>query len=223
MLILLVCTAVPTLAAGQGLVGARAARLAALQPQPSVATVDSVHLDNGADSATLTFGMSASVTPTAFVLADPDRVIVDLPQVDVTVAPDAGKLTRRGRSAKKTSLVSSYRMGLLAPGRSRIVIDLGAPAKVVRTTVRRVGDKSQLVVELAKTDRASFRAATQHQAETSLASAARDVPEPAPGRATIVLDPGHGGIDTGAVGGQRRIVEKHDRHSTSPRGPGGQA
>ncbi len=103
--------------------------------------------------------------------------------------------------------MSSFRFGLLAPGRSRIVIDLNAPARVV-AAVRKVGDKARLTIELVKTDRESFRAAARAKVAPLVASLP---PKPAaaplaPGKATIVLDPGHGGPDTGAI--VNGIVEK---------------
>lgn len=187
-------------ARADGLIGARAAR-AALRSQLSVAEVGAARLDDGVDSATLTFDLSRRVEAAAFVLADPDRVVVDLPQVAFLIAPLVGKpgAGRKGR-VKRSGLVASFRFGLLAPGRSRIVIDLGAPAKVVSASVHTSGDKSRLVVELAKTDRASFRASARRRTVPAFAAAVPDLPRvAAPGKATIVIDPGHGGPDTGAI------------------------
>jgi N-acetylmuramoyl-L-alanine amidase len=148
------------------------------------------------------------------VLAEPDRVIVELPEVNFQLDPSLGKKPpaprlRGGRlkTAKTANLVSSYRFGLFAPGRSRVVIDLGAPARILRAKSEpgTQPDTSRLVIELARSDRASFRtAAEQARAENLEATgkitdririAAKPVQKP-----IIVIDPGHGGVDSGAIG-----------------------
>ena len=123
--------------AANGLMGLRAAiHAAAPHPAGPVAEFTAVRRVEGADSAKLTFALSAPVEPTAFVLADPDRVIVDLPQVDFDLDPAVGRAAARTHQAKKGSLASTFRFGLIAPGRSRIVIDLAGPARVVDASVR---------------------------------------------------------------------------------------
>ena len=208
----LATTGVP--AAAGGLVGTRAAHVAMLLP-PSVATVTAARVEDGPDTATLAFDVSAILSPTAFVLADPDRAIIDLPQVDFTMDAASGRLpAARTRTGGATGLVSSFRFGLLAPGRSRIVIDLGAPARIVSASVRVVDGARRLVVELAKTDRATFRSAARTQASPDKIDvngrsrlSAEAIPPAVPSDApTIVLDPGHGGPDTGAI--VNGIIEK---------------
>jgi N-acetylmuramoyl-L-alanine amidase len=170
----------------------------------------SVRLDQSADRATLIFELNVPLEATAFVLADPDRVIVDLPQTNFALDPEIGKPANRPR--RKTDLVASFRYGQLEPEKSRIVIDLGAPAQVLRVGCQKEVDgdaRARLVIELAKTDMLSFRSAVQ-AARARLAELATDKkprdPEPASHIPMIVLDPGHGGIDRGAMA--RRVVEK---------------
>jgi N-acetylmuramoyl-L-alanine amidase len=171
----------------------------------------SAGLEQGADQATLTFELSEPVQATAFVLADPDRVIVDLPQINFALDPEIGKPANLER--RKNGLVASFRYGQLEPGRSRIVIDLAAPAKVLRAGCENKGDgdgKTRLVVELSRTDKVSFRSAVQ-AARARLAELAQTKKKPveresASALPVIVLDPGHGGIDRGARA--RGVVEK---------------
>ena len=54
------------------------------------------------------------------VMSKPDRIVVDLPEVNFQLAPDLGR--------KPQGLIKSARFGLFAPGRSRIVIELTGPA-----------------------------------------------------------------------------------------------
>jgi N-acetylmuramoyl-L-alanine amidase len=187
---------------------AGAATIPTQQAQPPVAS--SVRLDQSGDRATLAFEMPEPIQVAAFVLADPDRVIVDLPQTNFAVDPEIGNADNLER--RKSGLVASFRYGQLEPGKSRIVIDLAAPAQVLRAGCEKKGDgdgKTRLVIELARTDGASFRSAVQAARArlAELAQARRPVePEPASPLPVIVLDPGHGGIDRGArVGG---VIEK---------------
>ena len=48
-------------------------------------------LEDSGEGAKLTFELSAPVDVSAFVLADPDRVIVDAPQVEFLIDPEVGK------------------------------------------------------------------------------------------------------------------------------------
>src|SRR5881628_3258418 len=66
--------------------------------------------------------LSKALELTAFTLADPYRVVVDLPQVVFQLPPKAGG-TGRG-------LIKAFRFGLVMPGGSRIVIDLTKPVRI---------------------------------------------------------------------------------------------
>ena len=189
-----------TVAAANGLVGVRAAAVRdAAQPH---AAITAARVESTADGATLSFDLSAPLEAKAFVMADPDRVVVDLPQVDFALDGKAGRVAA-GRHARK-SLIGSFRFGLLAPGRSRIVIDLAEPARIDRAEAKLVNGKLKLVVTLARTDRAAFVAAVTSSTPAPVVAPA--VLSAVPGKPTIVIDPGHGGPDNGAmVGG---VIEK---------------
>lgn len=140
----------------------------------------------------LAFTLSAPVEPKVRLLERPDRIVIDLPEVNFQIPPDLG---RKGRG-----LVKSFRSGLMAPGRSRVVIELASPAlpSFVASEAVMGGAATQLAIELRKTDRESFaKAAVPEIREDTVAPR---VAGPVDGRPVIVLDPGHGGIDTGAIG-----------------------
>lgn len=203
------------LAQHQGLVGLR--EIAGAQGTPGARPAGPIYarpprLDNGAERAELSFALSAPVKATSFVLAAPDRIVVELPQVEFAPAPaDAGQARHRHAEADKPDgLVASYRFGLFAPGKSRIVIDLTAPARVLRATSVSDRDGTHLIVALGKSDRASFLATARHD----LQAVEADTPAAAPvqtasgnGLPVVVVDPGHGGIDSGAI--VRGLVEKN--------------
>ncbi len=205
-----------------GVASARAADLSAAKlaladpekPAPSLppATADAVSLDDGAAHAKLSFNFSHPVDGTAFVLANPNRVVIDLPEVDFQIDPQTGTANREPhqksghqKQASGTGLIASYRFGLFAPGKSRIVIDLTEPARIVRAASESTQDGGQthFVIELARTDRAVFQAAAR-KALLAAADAEPKTPEPVnetggDNRPVVVVDPGHGGLDSGAM------------------------
>jgi N-acetylmuramoyl-L-alanine amidase len=133
---------------------------------------------------------------TAFALANPYRVVVDLPQV-VFHLPD--KVGDHGRG-----LVKAFRFGLIMQGGSRIVIDTKGPANIDKAFVlpADAGQPARLVLDLSATDRSSFmhNIALGNRPVRSAGIKNSEVMPAASGdsRPLIVLDPGHGGIDTGA-------------------------
>ena len=140
--------------------------------------------------------LSKKVDVHVFALASPYRVIVDAPDVSFQMPEGIGK-ERRG-------LITAYRYGLFAPGKSRIVIDVGGPFLIDKAFVLEPRDEqpARLVVDLVPTDEKTFLAKLKEAKPPEAPSAASmPLPEP-PARApdakpVIVLDPGHGGIDPG--------------------------
>ncbi len=172
-----------------------------LGPSADVPVAVAARAVEGGGVTRLMFDLSAKVGVNAFVLDKPGRVIVDLPEVNFQIEPEAGRLESKG-----VGLIRSFRFGLFAPDKSRIVIDLAGPATLRKVAVESIagGDPSRLTIELAKTDRASFRAAAHHDQilpTPVIAPAASNIAAPkADPKPVIVIDPGHGGIDPGASG-----------------------
>ena len=155
--------------------------------------------------------LDQSVSVHAFALADPYRVVVDIPQVNFQLPPGIGA-TGRG-------LIKAFRYGLVMPGGSRIVFDLAGPAKISNATVLEAanGQPPRLVLELEAVDRTSFVQGLAPESRPELRPAiaeARGAPlpalaapskpaeavapsAPADTRPVIVIDPGHGGPDNG--------------------------
>ncbi len=140
----------------------------------------------------LTLTLSRRVEARAFVMERPDRAVIDLSEVNFQLQPEAGR--------PRDGLVQSFRYGLFAPGRSRIVIDLAAPATVGRIeTATRARDGAVLrTIPLSRVERDVFRraAAASDPAPAQLRTATA---EPADQRPLIVVDAGHGGTDPGAI------------------------
>jgi N-acetylmuramoyl-L-alanine amidase len=175
---------------------------AAAEPPSTVPAAESfpVATDTrlGGDEAQTRFVMDLSqkVDLRVFVLADPYRVVVDIPQVTFALPAKTGE-TGRG-------LIKAFRYGLVMKGGSRLVFDLARPAKVEKAFVvdAASGSPARLVLELAATDRESFlrKAASGSKAGRSELPPSKSAPSDSDERPLVVLDPGHGGPDTGAKG-----------------------
>jgi N-acetylmuramoyl-L-alanine amidase len=148
------------------------------------------------------------VSFSVYVLPDPYRVVIDLPDVTFDLPPGAGRKVR--------GLITEFRYGLVDNGRARIVIDTSGPVLIVKSFViePQAGQPARLVVDLVKTSAAAFLKTYKSEAfksKSAVASAGAlpppgSVPEkniaakPKTGRKLVVIDPGHGGIDPGAIG-----------------------
>lgn len=159
---------------------------------------------------TLTKGVPAEI----FSVSGPYRVIVDLPDVGFRLPSNLGQSSR--------GLVTAFRFGQFAERKARIVIDTSGPVKIAKATMTtaRGGGGVVLAIELVPTDSATFaetEAAQQPAPQTAAAErapVAKTPPDPSETTAAIgtlparpdsakpliLIDPGHGGVDPGAVG-----------------------
>jgi N-acetylmuramoyl-L-alanine amidase len=146
----------------------------------------------------------------AFPLADPYRVVVDLPQVNFQLAAGTGGAGR--------GLIKAFRYGLVMPGGSRIVLDLVGPARIEKSYVLDAanGQPPRLVLEFEAVDHTAFVQLLTPESRPDLRPAigtadvtptavvavvAAKPAEPQDKRPVVVIDPGHGGIDNGTQAG----------------------
>src|SRR5579862_2014867 len=94
--------------------------------------------------------LSRKIDLQAFTLADPYRVVVDIPEATFHLPPKAGESGR--------GLIKAYRYGLMMPGGSRIVFDVTKPVRIDKAFVvdSSNGAPARMVLDLAPTDRGSF-------------------------------------------------------------------
>ncbi len=158
-----------------------------------------------ATRALVTFDLLGPANVAARSLANPSRVIVDLPEVEFRLPAGTGS-TGQG-------LVSGYRFGLIEPGKSRIVLDTSTPVRIERAEVvlPQAAASFRLEIELTAITAAEQAAAELADAVHSLKPSIQSEPAAKPRtsqgmRPVIGVDAGHGGIDPGASGG--RGVEK---------------
>jgi N-acetylmuramoyl-L-alanine amidase len=88
----------------------------------SYPTATDVRLGGDAAQTRFIMDLSRKIELHAFTLADPYRVVVDIPQVVFKLPAKAG--------ASGRGLVKAFRFGLMMEGGSRIVLDLAKPARV---------------------------------------------------------------------------------------------
>jgi N-acetylmuramoyl-L-alanine amidase len=133
-------------------------------------------------------------------MANPYRIVLDLPDVDFQLPVAAGQ--------QGQGLVRAYRYGLFAPGKARVVIDTTEPVRVQKHAIaaHAAGSGVRLSLDLAPTDEATFLAGVAGPQALRQPEPPAEDPRPAPppqaanGRPVVVIDPGHGGPDPGAVG-----------------------
>jgi N-acetylmuramoyl-L-alanine amidase len=164
-----------------------------------------VRLGGDAKDTRFVMDLSERVDVAAFTLADPYRLVIDLPQIVFQLPAKTGE---NGRG-----LIKTFRYGLVMQGGSRIVMDLKGPARLEKAFVLppAEGQPARLVIDLAATDREAFlrnmsldRRPSQQSPPRLALPAVPDDPRP-----LVVIDPGHGGIDTGtkaASGEQEKVI-----------------
>lgn len=193
--ITLACT---TLGAPSGAAAENGGREAAPSGEsPSVAT--DIRIGGDDKQTRFVVDLSRKIDITAFMLADPYRVVVDLPRTTFKLPANTGVQAR--------GLVKAFRYGLIMQGGSRIVLDTKAPVRLEKSFVidAAEGQPARFVLDLVATDRASFMrniTLANRSAQQSASARPSDAPPKVEGdaRPLIVIDPGHGGIDNGAKG-----------------------
>src|SRR6266576_3074427 len=138
--------------------------------------------------------LSRKIDVRTFTLANPYRVVIDMPQVTFQLPPKAGEAGR--------GLIKAYRFGLVMQGGSRMVIDLARPAQIdMGFVLDTVNDQpARLVLHLTATDRESFMRSLALESgapQRSKPEAPAETKANGDSRPLIVIDPGHGGIDNG--------------------------
>jgi N-acetylmuramoyl-L-alanine amidase len=177
--------------AGTAMAAAAPATIAAPDSYP-VAT--DVRLGGDGTQTRFVMDLDRKIDLHVFTLADPYRLVLDIPQVSFQLPPHAGEEER--------GLIKAFRFGLVMPGGSRMVFDLTKPVRVDKAFVvaAAAGAPARLVLELVATDRDNFlrnmalgdKVASKEAPPVSAPPTVSSDPRP-----LIVLDPGHGGIDTG--------------------------
>ena len=149
--------------------------------------------------------LSENVGFTATAVEGPYRVIIDIADASFDFPTGVGR--------KPTGLISSFRYGMVEERKSRIVLDVSGPVLIGKSKVIPAkGNKpARLVVEILPTTAENFKVTYENEHKPAdllvadVQTAAITVAPPLPEvpvvtqTKTIVIDPGHGGMDPGAI------------------------
>lgn len=155
-------------------------------------------------------GLEKHVKFQVFSLSQPNRVVVEMPNVKLHLPPPI--------TGKPVGLVKAFRGGKSAPGRSRIVIEVTEPVVVDRAKIQSAenGRGQELALDIIPVSSAPTTKTAKVERRKSipkptynLGAARLQPPVPAPAKRlseiraasykpVIVIDPGHGGHDSGA-------------------------
>lgn len=150
------------------------------------ASISNVRIWPTQDYTRLVFDLSSSVQHSVFALDKPDRLVIDL--ADTTLETSLTKMELEGSPIKK------IRSGNRSNNQLRVVLDLATPLDSRSFTLRPNGQYGhRLVVDLLKSGKTG-QTGTVSAKHQDVYARKRDI--------LVVIDPGHGGQDPGALGPQ---------------------
>jgi len=184
------------------------ALLLALSRPVWAADISNVRIGVHPDKTRMVVEIGGNVPYKIFTLANPYRVVVDLPEVGWTLPESSGN--------PGAGVILSYRFGLFQPGNSRLVVDIDRPVKLVNHVLLPATSKypHRLVFDLQPVTPGEFEASERQFASKDWVDPPARTALVAPGRLpgggrlpkglgrqkrVVVLDPGHGGPDPGAI------------------------
>ena len=180
------------------------AQAAVAPPAAKEPVVISARIGEHPDSTRFVVELSDPVDLRTFTLNSPNRVVIDMPAMQWHLD---GPPRPSGNGA-----VKSYRYGLFRLGNSRFVIDLNQPVNLSDALVLppEDGHGYRIVIDLFPTTQAKFDHTAGWPADLKARDSAAErvaslTPQPfvtpqSTTRKIVVIDPGHGGIDSGTVG-----------------------
>jgi len=206
--------------------------------------VTDIRIGSAGNTTRIVFEFTERLSARVFALADPYRVVIDLPEVGWRLPPKPLPVA--------SGVYDRLRYGLYKPGNSRVVLDLRKPARIANAALIEPNGAygHRLVLELTPSRRDAFLTAMKGgdvsiaspslKKGPAVAALAPAAPKPRPAaktsvqsrpkpkatqarfqpaprkpalrpsteRYTVVVDPGHGGVDPGTIG-HSGIYEKH--------------
>ena len=157
-------------------------------------------------------GLEKAVPFQVFSLSNPNRLVVELAETKVALPTLEGD--------KPVGLIKSFRGGIASANKMRIVIDVTEPVVIAKSGIEKTADGKGQVLALEIVPVSGFQPQKTGKKLTppyALGAGAVQPPAPVPAvspklkaertyKPTIVIDPGHGGMDSGAT--KNGAVEK---------------
>ncbi|HEY7978724.1 MAG TPA: N-acetylmuramoyl-L-alanine amidase [Rhizomicrobium sp.] len=165
--------------------------------QAAAPVVMNVRIGEHQDRTRFVIELSDPVKLRVFTLANPNRVVIDMPEV----------LWRLNGPQKPTGngAIKSYRYGLFRPGNARFVIDLNMAVTVAEPLILPPSDGFgyRIVLDLFPVPQTKFEETAGWPADLKAKETVAEAVPLGPkssARKVVVVDAGHGGIDSGTVG-----------------------
>lgn len=185
-----------------------AALLAADAARAAEPQVIGVRTGVNAEATRFVLDISAPVDYRISTLENPHRVVIDLPAVAWQMPDQSQQVS--------TGLIDGFRFGVFETGHSRVVLDVTGPVSVKRVFILEpsASFSYRFVLDLVaahETPSITPEPVIEvQQTSVQVAESTFDLPvydgpplpgiKPIPDRFVIVVDPGHGGVDPGAIG-----------------------
>lgn len=181
-----------------------AAFLCVLKPV-AAAEISSLRIGQGIGSVRIVFDADSSFDYKVFLLGSPQRLVVDTKNISVN--------PRIEKVAEPNSFITQTRLGTAGVDAVRIVFDLQKPAVVKKVFMLppQSNFSWRFVVDLEVASEREFKSkigndyafsndSYQAPQKTKTASSSKAVVKKSKSKKIIVIDPGHGGVDPGAIG-----------------------
>jgi len=166
--------------------------------------VTGVRLGESDGKTRVVLDLTKVVPYSAFLLENPYRLVIDLPELDWGVNGDTGAAAR--------GVVEGMRYGLFRAGNSRVVVDLKGPVRIVAHSALAKPDR--LMFDLLPVPKPKYKKGQTVALNNWKPPTGKAIPMPrakkeGDTRRIVIIDAGHGGVDPGAVRGnihEKRIT-----------------
>ena len=149
------------------------------------------------DKTRVVLELSDNVHYQIFALANPYRIVIDLPDIRWLVPPATVRA--------KGGIIAGLRYGQFQPGNGRVVLDLKYPG-VVKKSFSIPGSGSnntRIVIDIKRTTSSDFikylRSRPKKPRPSEMQFTSKTTKRKLTEKPLVVVDPGHGGIDPGAI------------------------
>lgn len=149
----------------------------------SAAQLVDIHTSNASSSARMVFSLSQAVPVHIFRLGNPNRLVIDLENTRLGVDLNAVKVTD----------IKSIRAGHPTPTTLRLVFDLSSDTQYKQIFEDK---KNQLILDLYFLEKLPSQIVASSSKKKMTVTQAPAEKQ----KIVVVIDPGHGGKDTGAIG-----------------------
>ena len=139
---------------------------------PPLASVSEARIAGDEARTRFVADLDRPVSYSVYVIDNPYRVVVDLPDVRFNMPPEIGD--------EGKGLIKTYRFGRLAPGKSRIVMDTIGPVLIEKSFVLSPenGQPARMIIDIIQTDQRTFSRIKATEPSTRAVATSSVLPPP---------------------------------------------